>query len=453
MPPRPPPQEVRCPHSGPVGIGRVRFRLVEHRGREPASRRTARVSARVVGTLSLIRRSVGPARAALPLLSQSGDRTERGVESPLKSRTYVRVFELGPQPRRSPTWARRRFRRGRVEWRADSAGSQRALLAHRHEVTFATYAGKWHHVLVGTMVRRRYSEISRGRMMATAKLGGLEELRRLGFSQYEAQAYVGLLASEEAQTGYSLAKLTGMPQAKVYETLGRLVRHGAAIQTSAEPARYVAAPAEQFLSKVADQFNVHIDQAREALHRSEGPAAATEWPHVAWRLDAQQEILDRAVEAVLSARDKVYISVKTPELGRLVDAVHDASMRGIDFVVLHFGPNPFPDLRGATYQHLSTEGNLYPRHQAQHIAVVSDTERCLWGLALDGREWNAITADDATMARAIKSYIRHDIYVQRIFGDFRNELTDRYGPALERLSDLTERTAGERSTADRRRVS
>lgn len=279
--------------------------------------------------------------------------------------------------------------------------------------------------------------------MATPRDGAIEELTRLGFSQYEAQAYQGLLVAGEPQTGYALAKATGMPQAKVYETLARLVRHGAAVQVSDEPARYVAAQSERFLTKLAEDFRHNLEDARRALEELNGPATA-EWPHVAWRLDNEDKILDRAVDVLLHANRKVYLSVKARDLGRLVDAVHDASLRGVDFVVLHFGSNPFPDLRGAAYQHISTEGYVYPRHQAQHLAVVADTERCLWALALDGRDWSAITADDPTMARAIKSYIRHDIYVQRIIADFREELSDRYGPALEQLTDLTHRATGER---------
>lgn len=277
----------------------------------------------------------------------------------------------------------------------------------------------------------------------------LTELTELGFSQYEAQAYRGLLVADEPQTGYALAKATGMPQSKVYETLTRLMHHGAAIRISDDPGRYVAAPAEQFLDKVAGDFHKHLDRAREALADLNGPSSA-EWPQVAWRLESREEILERVTEAVARAQGKVYLSVKTGDLGGLIDVVREASMRGVDFVVLHFGSNPFPDLRGTTYQHLSTEGHLYPRHQAQHVAVVVDTSWCLWGLALDGENWTAVAADDPTMSRAIKSYIRHDIYVQRIFADFHDELTDRYGPALERLADLTERTTKERKPARRR---
>src|SRR5581483_3122836 len=72
----------------------------------------------------------------------------------------------------------------------------------------------------------------------------VERLTRLGFSLYEAKAYVGLLANGE-QTGYALSNLTGVPQPKVYETLRRLVEQGAVIQVSEKPAVYAPLPAEQ----------------------------------------------------------------------------------------------------------------------------------------------------------------------------------------------------------------
>jgi HTH-type transcriptional regulator, sugar sensing transcriptional regulator len=40
---------------------------------------------------------------------------------------------------------------------------------------------------------------------------GVRRLMELGFSQYEAQAYVGLLGREPL-TGYALANATGIPQ-------------------------------------------------------------------------------------------------------------------------------------------------------------------------------------------------------------------------------------------------
>jgi HTH-type transcriptional regulator, sugar sensing transcriptional regulator len=48
----------------------------------------------------------------------------------------------------------------------------------------------------------------------TSHQGPVQRLIELGFSQYEAQAYVGLLGREPL-TGYALSNLTGIPQPKV----------------------------------------------------------------------------------------------------------------------------------------------------------------------------------------------------------------------------------------------
>ncbi|MBV9380669.1 MAG: hypothetical protein JO242_08370, partial [Streptosporangiaceae bacterium] len=88
---------------------------------------------------------------------------------------------------------------------------------------------------------------------------------------------------------------------------------------------------------------------------------------------------------------------------------------------------------GQVIRHLSTDGVVYRHHQARHLAVVADGTRVLWALAADGTNWDAATADDALIAAAVKGYVRHDMYVQRIAGDFGPVLAERYGPGLAGL--------------------
>jgi sugar-specific transcriptional regulator TrmB len=70
----------------------------------------------------------------------------------------------------------------------------------------------------------------------TSQHGAVQRLIELGFSQYEARAYVGLLGREPL-TGYALSNVTGIPQPKVYETLRRLTGRGAVAAMEGEPAR------------------------------------------------------------------------------------------------------------------------------------------------------------------------------------------------------------------------
>lgn len=71
--------------------------------------------------------------------------------------------------------------------------------------------------------------------------GTVERLVELGFSHYEARAYIGLLGSKPL-TGYALSNAIGIPQPKVYETLRRLARKGVALMFGGEPARFIALP-------------------------------------------------------------------------------------------------------------------------------------------------------------------------------------------------------------------
>ncbi|HEX9344040.1 MAG TPA: helix-turn-helix domain-containing protein, partial [Actinomycetota bacterium] len=71
-------------------------------------------------------------------------------------------------------------------------------------------------------------------MVGTAA-GLAERLVELGFSHYEARAYLGLLG-QQPMTGYALANATRIPQPKVYETLRRLVDKRVVVQTGADPA-------------------------------------------------------------------------------------------------------------------------------------------------------------------------------------------------------------------------
>ncbi|GAA4600732.1 sugar-specific transcriptional regulator TrmB [Actinoplanes octamycinicus] len=88
-------------------------------------------------------------------------------------------------------------------------------------------------------------------------------LRELGFSPYEARCYAGLLGAG-AQTGYAVAKLTGVPQPKVYETLRRLVARGAAEQIPGPPTRFAAVDPKLLLDRMAGAHAASIAGARAA---------------------------------------------------------------------------------------------------------------------------------------------------------------------------------------------
>src|SRR5260370_6226627 len=113
--------------------------------------------------------------------------------------------------------------------------------------------------------------------MVTDDPGSVERLIELGFSHYEARAYVGLLGQPPI-TGYALSNVTGIPQPKVYETLRRLARKGAAIPIEGEPVRFVALPPAQLLAQLETAFHRRLGRAHPVQHGALTPPGASSRP-------------------------------------------------------------------------------------------------------------------------------------------------------------------------------
>jgi sugar-specific transcriptional regulator TrmB len=272
----------------------------------------------------------------------------------------------------------------------------------------------------------------------------VELLGRLGFSPYDAKAYIGLVESAPL-TGYALAKLTGVPQPKVYETLRRLEARGAALKLAGEPARYVAVDPRRLLAALEDQYTTAVDEARTGLEQLTG-AGAGDWLAVQTYGDPASAM--RTAQTLIgTAERRVYLSAHTAELAGLATHLAAASDRGVDVVIVHFGPLPDGISTDHAYGHHSTEGTLYRHHQARHLAVVADSTRGLWAVAPDGKQWTSAVLETPWLVALVKGYIRHDLYFQRVYDDFEVELKDRYGPSLDVLRDYYEADGDERSPA------
>jgi sugar-specific transcriptional regulator TrmB len=282
-----------------------------------------------------------------------------------------------------------------------------------------------------------------------ADRGIVDQLVELGFSTYEARAYVGLLG-QDPMTGYALANLTQIPQPKVYETLRRLAEKRAVVKIGSDPARFVAVPAEHLLSQLDDDFRRRLAEAKMGLAELDRGQGGDElrvlrsprgWP----------EILRQANAMIDGAERHVYLSTHADRLAELEAAVRRADERGVRLDVLCFGPCDLRPVHGRVLRHASTDGMIYRHHQARHVALVADGEQTLWALAADGAQWDAMSGADLLLAAVVKGYVRHDMYVQEIFSDFQEELEQRYGAGLDRLVSPYAEAAGKPQPTGRRR--
>lgn len=258
-----------------------------------------------------------------------------------------------------------------------------------------------------------------------------EALKELGFAQYEARCYVGLMAAEP-QTGYRVSKVTGVPQPKVYETLRKLVSRGVVQEIAGDPTLFTALPPDVLLDQLEDTFDRRLHDARESVKAMAGAQLPSDVEYVE-RFERVEDVIRVSAECLATATRRVYISASAPELNALQKPIEAATARDVDVVVLAFGRDTVALDKARVFHHASTDGALYRRHQARHVALVADSRQTVNAVAADGESWQAIRTSSEPVIAAVKGFIRHDIDMQQVFEDFGPQLIEAYGPGLQAL--------------------
>lgn len=158
----------------------------------------------------------------------------------------------------------------------------------------------------------------------------VEQLQQLGFSQYEAQAYITLL-QHNPLTGYEIAKSSGVPRANIYGVLQKLEERGAVLRLDSEDGvRYSPVPAEEFIGRLESQFQQTLGAARKALNAINTQVP----PEPVWNLQGYNAILEHAQSLIDSAEHEVLVAFWPPEAHILSASLQQAARRGLQLTIL-----------------------------------------------------------------------------------------------------------------------
>jgi sugar-specific transcriptional regulator TrmB len=159
--------------------------------------------------------------------------------------------------------------------------------------------------------------------------GPIDKLMRIGFSEYEAKAYVALLR-ESPVTGYQIAKLSGVPRSMVYEVLGKLVTRGAAMTLRKEGStQYAPVPAAEFLDQWHREHETLVASLKDDLTLFD---SASNLEYV-WSIEGHENIMAKAEEMIQQAGRRIYLSLLPATYPALEPALRAASGRGVQVVV------------------------------------------------------------------------------------------------------------------------
>jgi sugar-specific transcriptional regulator TrmB len=240
--------------------------------------------------------------------------------------------------------------------------------------------------------------------MATDVVG---KLVSIGFSEYEAKAYMALLR-DSPTTGYQLSKLSAVPRSMIYEVMAKLVARGAAMTLrTGSSTKYSPVPAAEFL----DQLRREHDELIASLQDDLAAFASEPDLEYVWNIEGHDNVVAKAVEMLSQARTRAYLALLPSTFTTLRAALEAAIERGV-LVVLYTTSEL--DLPGSRVVVLPTPEQALGQARGLGLVLVVDGEEVLIGEWLTATEARASWTSSPLLVFVAEHHLRTDLYLPRV---------------------------------------
>jgi sugar-specific transcriptional regulator TrmB len=158
-----------------------------------------------------------------------------------------------------------------------------------------------------------------------------KRMQDLGFTRYEAMAYISLLQHNPV-TRYELSKNSGVPRSAIYNVITKLENLGAVSAQSSDPETYVPLPPDQLFELLEGQFKNRIEDARKDLKNIESKPSLDQF----WNILGYENMILKARELIQKAEKNIFLSVWHREFGLLEKDLKEAVRRKINLTIFSF---------------------------------------------------------------------------------------------------------------------
>ena len=241
-------------------------------------------------------------------------------------------------------------------------------------------------------------------------------LHRLGFTEYEARAYIALL-QQNPVNGYELAKNSGIRRADIYRVLDQLEERGAAVRLESESGtKFTPLAPEELLTRLTRATQETLLQARESLMELPKPA---EYEYIG-NVRGYPAVIDHARSLIASARQQLLVALWPNEAAALAPEFNGAQDRGVEITTLCLAActQECGFCRGRVYRYQVTG-----EQQRRWLTLVPDDREVLTGEIGEDGEALAVRTSQHLLVEMASWFIRHSIALAAVIGDIGDELT------------------------------
>jgi HTH-type transcriptional regulator, sugar sensing transcriptional regulator len=256
-----------------------------------------------------------------------------------------------------------------------------------------------------------------------------EKLISIGFSEYEAKAYLALVRESPA-TAYEVAKRSAIPTSKIYEVLNKLLEREAVLRIEhSRKQKYLPLSPDELIAQYRSRFEDTLSSLQTGLHQLQHDRNLS----YIWNILDYNTLMEKAQHVLAKTHKHLLLSLWPEEMRHVEGSLRIAKKRGVRIATILFGQHA--TAIGQTYPH-PIEDTLYIEKGGRGLVIVADSQEVLFGkIAPDGKVEGAYSRNAGFTAMA-EDYIKHDIYVMKIVQRFDPMLTKSFGKNYRRLRDV-----------------
>lgn len=253
----------------------------------------------------------------------------------------------------------------------------------------------------------------------------IEKLMEIGINKYEAKAYIALLNRPDI-TAYELSKISGVPQAKIYETMSKLLDKNLVNIISDNPTKYVAVDLESFLDSYKKKVNSTVKYLKDSLKRMDSTNKISYMLH----LEGIENVRNKIKKVLTRTKNFLYLEIWDVDYEYFKEELKLLREKGIEIVTVLYGT--VDEEVGEIYYHEMEEMESDALRHGRWFTLVSDGRESLFAMFNEDKSQAIWTENKAFMLMA-ESFIVHDIYLAEIYKEYREELDKRFGPNLKKI--------------------
>jgi sugar-specific transcriptional regulator TrmB len=251
-------------------------------------------------------------------------------------------------------------------------------------------------------------------------------LQDLGFTEYEAKAYLALL-EKSPLTGYAVALNSSVPRSKIYEVLGGLAERGEVIVSHGSPALYSPLPPQELIKQRREKADSTLVSAADALEHYTSNAGSRE---NIWSITGREEIFSRVKEVIAGATGRLMFEIWLEDFFEIEQEIKAAAARGVEILVVSYGKLVCDFAK--VYNHDLHE-EITRDYGGRWVIVSADDREIVAGIVSLGDASRAAWTMHPGLVMPITEIILHDIYIMEIMDAHRDVLEATFGPNLTGL--------------------